>query len=158
VRGYRSTSALTPSSFDSPDLDNINCNSHRIVKMPKCETCPKTFDTQEACKQHMAEKSHRKPTKKCDQCNRLFKDRNAAEAHMTQVKHWNPKIPCETCPIKFYTQEAAKQHMAAKNHYKNHSKPCDQRFSNEHNVRMAGDYSEVSLELKFILRTLGVTP
>ncbi|KIL84606.1 hypothetical protein FAVG1_12132 [Fusarium avenaceum] len=55
---------------------------------------------------------------------------------MTQVKHWNPKIPCETCPVKFYTQEAAKQHMAATSHYKNRSKPSDQRLSNEHNLKM----------------------
>lgn len=123
--------------------------------MPKCETCPKTFNTQEACKQHMIEKSHRKPTKKCDQCNRLFKDRDAAEAHMTQVKHWNPKIPCETCPVKFHTQEAAKQHMAAKNHYRN-PKPRDQRSSNEHGVKTVRNYSEVSLKLEFMLRTVGI--
>jgi hypothetical protein len=156
VRGHRSTSALTPSSLNYLDLDTIHCNSRRIVKMSKCETCPKTFGTQEACKQHMTEKSHRKPTKKCDQCNKLFKDREAAEAHMTQVKHWNPKFSCETCPIKFHTQEAAKQHMTAKSHYRNHPKPGDQRSSSEHDLKMVGDYSKAFLELDFILRTLDV--
>ncbi|KAI1055710.1 hypothetical protein LB506_009171 [Fusarium annulatum] len=104
--------------------------------MPQCETCHRTFGTKEACKQHMDEKRHQKPTKKCDQCNKLFKDRSAAEAHMTQVGHWNPRIPCETCPIKFHTQEAAKQHMAAKNHFKKYCKPCDQRFSSENDLKM----------------------
>ncbi|CAH0020890.1 unnamed protein product [Clonostachys rhizophaga] len=104
--------------------------------MAKCETCPKTFATQEACKQHMAEMGHRKPRKKCDQCNKLFQDRRAAEAHMTQVGHWSPKIPCQTCAVKFMTHQAAKEHMADKDHYKDYCKPCDTRFPNENELKM----------------------
>ncbi|KAH7222958.1 nucleoside phosphorylase domain-containing protein [Fusarium oxysporum] len=55
---------------------------------------------------------------------------------MTQVGHWNPKIPCETCTDKFHTREAAKQHMTDKNHYRNHCKLCDQRFSRENDLKM----------------------
>ncbi|KAI8682505.1 MTA/SAH nucleosidase [Fusarium sp. Ph1] len=104
--------------------------------MPRCETCSRTFGTQEACKQHMTEKGHQKPRKKCDQCNKLFQDQSAAEAHMTKVGHWSPKIPCETCVVKFPTHEAANQHMTAKNHYKNYCKPCKRRFSNENDLKM----------------------
>lgn len=124
---------------------SYSCHHPRDIclnaKMPQCKTCHRKFGTKEACKQHMDEKHHQKPTKKCDQCNKLFKDRSAAEAHMTQVGHWNPRIPCETCPIKFHTQEAAKQHMAAKNHFKKYCKPCDQKFSSENDLKMVGDYS-----------------
>lgn len=106
--------------------------------MPQCEMCPKTFSSQEACKQHMTEKGHRKPTKQCDQCNKLFKDRPAAEAHMTQVGHWNPKIRCDTRSMKFHTREEAKQHMAAKDHCRSYCKPCDQTFLNENDLKMVG--------------------
>jgi nucleoside phosphorylase len=104
--------------------------------MPKCETCPKTFATQEACNQHMAGTRHRKPSQECDRCVKKFQDRSASEAHMTQVGHWNPKVPCQTCAVKFVSQEAAKQHMADKNHYKTYCKPCDQKFSTENDLKM----------------------
>jgi hypothetical protein len=41
--------------------------------------------------------------------------------------------------------------MTAKSHYRHHSKP-----SSEHVLKMVGDYSQVFLDLDFILRTLGV--
>jgi hypothetical protein len=145
VRGYWWTSGLISFSPHYWDLDIIHYNNHQTVKMAKCETCPKTFATQEACKQHMAKMGHRKPRKKCDQCNKLFQDRTAAEAHMTQVGHWSPKIPCQTCAVKFMTHQAAKEHMADKNHYKDYCKPCDTRFPNENELRMVRHYPRTSL-------------
>jgi len=112
--------------FAKPEL-SCSCHDPQNIclntTMPQCDTCPRTFVTKEACKQHMDEKGHHKPSKPCDRCDKKFKSRSAAEAHMTQVGHWNPRIPRETCPIKFHTQEAAKQHMTAKNYYKKYCKP-----------------------------------
>ncbi|OCL13649.1 hypothetical protein AOQ84DRAFT_282691 [Glonium stellatum] len=103
---------------------------------PECQTCPRTFRTQQSCNQHMNDTDHWAPRFECESCTRDFRSQNAANQHMTAVRHWAPRIPCETCEKKFHTQNAADQHMDALAHYKNYCKSCGLRFQNENNLRM----------------------
>ncbi|KAL4912029.1 hypothetical protein BDW62DRAFT_195537 [Aspergillus aurantiobrunneus] len=79
---------------------------------------------------------HWAPRFECETCTKTFSSQNAAIQHMNATGHWAPKIPCETCNHKFYTQSAANQHVKALGHYQHYCKSCDRQFPNDNNLRM----------------------
>ncbi|KAI9148815.1 Telomere zinc finger-associated protein [Paramyrothecium foliicola] len=123
---------------DATFWSESDCEDHMDDEdhWPECETCPKTFRTQRACEQHMDDKQHWAPRFDCETCTRDFSTRHGAEQHMNALRHWKPKIECETCTAMFFTQTAADQHMKAKAHFRHYCQSCDQRFSNDNNLKM----------------------
>lgn len=102
---------------------------------PECETCNRTFRTQQACTRHMNATNHWAPEVPCETCNRTFTTQQACNRHMDAINHWAPEIPCETCNLVFRTEQAAEDHMAAAGHWKNCCSDCDRHFTNESNLR-----------------------
>ncbi|KAH5617588.1 hypothetical protein HBI23_253250 [Parastagonospora nodorum] len=88
------------------------------IKAPQfgCQTCPKTFLTQDAANAHMAATGHGSPTIPCKSCTKKFLTQDAANGHMTATGHGSPTIPCKSCTKKFLTQDAANGHMTATGH------------------------------------------
>lgn len=101
-----------------------------------CETCNRTFRSQQACNQHMSSLDHRAPRYLCETCNRDFASQRAAGQHMNARGHWTPKVPCEMCGQKFQTQGEANSHMKDRGHYRNYCRPCDRKFTSADNLRM----------------------
>jgi hypothetical protein len=84
---------------------------------------------------------HWAPVFECETCTRTFSSQDAADQHMNAKGHWQPTVPCETCSQLFYTEEGANQHMAVKGHYKNYCAECGRTFLNENCLRQVRERS-----------------
>lgn len=91
--------------------------------MYECDTCNRTFRTQQGCEQHIDDTDHwardSEPESvfECNTGNREFASQEASNQHMSAKGHWHHQYKCETCHRKFYTQAAVKQHKDALGHW-----------------------------------------
>jgi uncharacterized C2H2 Zn-finger protein len=106
----------------------------------ECDTCYKTFRSQNAANQHMNRAGHWAPTFECDTCSKTFRSQNAANQHMNSTGHWGPRVECETCDSKFFTARDANRHMRAEFHFRDYCHLCDRSFQSNNGLRMVGLY------------------
>jgi DNA-directed RNA polymerase subunit RPC12/RpoP len=78
--------------------------------MYDCETCDKTFTSEEALHQHERDSPAHTVTYDCETCNRTFTSEEALHQHERDSPTHTATYDCETCNKTFTSEEALHQH------------------------------------------------
>ncbi|MCJ1242725.1 hypothetical protein MMC14_010734 [Varicellaria rhodocarpa] len=102
--------------------------------MYDCQSCNRTFASDNACWQHMNALDHWAKQYECDFCTDRFYNQDDCDDHMDDYGHH--RWECDTCTKKFSSSRAKDQHMDAAGHWEHYCAPCKRRFGDNNQLRM----------------------
>ncbi|CAG8972327.1 hypothetical protein HYALB_00001730 [Hymenoscyphus albidus] len=95
----------------------------------RCVPCDRSFNSEEALRQHLRDSLAHAPSFSCDDCDRSFNSEEALQQHLRDSLAHAPSFSCDDCDRSFNSEEALQQHLRdSPIHQQNTETPLDVFF------------------------------
>ena len=108
-------------------MKKAHSSSESRRKIPKCETCGKTFSSRTYLKSHKSIVHDKPGNVACELCNKKFQTIQTMKFHQSLI-HKESDCKCNSCGEKFRLPFQLKAHVDGVHEKKNKCEPCDITF------------------------------